>query len=78
MERKMKNPFQTTPVQMEKATNNPIMIGVQENSIMKAFDVELIIGNFRTEHEAKAVANKLIKLVERELGSKSAKAAGRH
>lgn len=66
------------PIEMDNAKSNPILIGVSENVLMGAFDVELTVGNFATKHEATAVANKLIKLVERELGSKRAKIARGH
>lgn len=69
---------QVFPIEIGDPKSNPIMIGISENVLMGKFDVELIVGNFATKHEANAVANKLIKLVERELGSKRAKLARGH
>lgn len=64
-----------TAINLAHPDNNPIMIGISENAAMGRWDVELMVGNFKTEHQAKAVANKLIKLVERELGSRRSTAA---
>lgn len=59
-----------TLVNIGTPTASPIMINVEYNELMDRWETVLIVGNFVSEHQAKSAANKLIKLVERELGSK--------
>jgi hypothetical protein len=59
-----------TLVNIGTPTSSPIMISLRHNEIMDRWDVILTVGNFVSEHQANAAANKLIKLVERDLGSK--------
>jgi hypothetical protein len=65
---------QLVHVALDDASNNPIIIGHSRNEIMDCWEVTLTIGNLKSEHQANAVGNKLVKLVERDLGSKRTKA----
>jgi hypothetical protein len=58
-------PFQTqNPGQMKGNLMQPIYIGVAENEQMKAFDLQILIGNFKTKMEAKETADRIAEMLE--------------
>lgn len=65
-------------INLEKSTNNPIMIELGLNPIMGCFEVYMTVGNFTDEETAKRVANKLQKFAEAKLGSRNASLAKEH
>lgn len=46
----------------------PIMIGVQHNTAMNAWDCVLLLGNFASKKEAQEAGNAIKELMERDLG----------
>lgn len=53
--------------------NNPIVVGIQHNPAMDRYEVVLVVGNFKTNDKAETAARHIVKLVERELGSRATK-----
>lgn len=53
---------------MSEKRTNPVMIGTAENKPMKAWDLEILVGNFASESEAREAGVKVAKMMERELG----------
>ena len=62
----------TTHIPLSSPTSNPILVGVEHNEAMGAWDLTLTICNFASEARATQIAREVIvPLVERELGSRS-------
>ena len=47
---------------------HPLMVGVERNEQMRAWDVSALVGNFKTERDAQDFGRRLAELLEREYG----------
>ena len=62
-----------TAIQMTNPTNNPFLIGVQENPIMGCWEITVTIGNFDSEAAATRAAKEVVvPALEQNLGMKPA------
>lgn len=53
---------------MSEERTHPIQIATQYNQKMKAYDLGLFVGNFKTPEEADAYAKRIMEFLEQEAG----------
>ena len=62
-----RKPVREIEIPLRNRTNHPIVIGVSLNERMQAWDLEMLVGNFKTYEDAEAGAKVLKRLAENEV-----------